>query len=94
LFIDKAGTIPISNAVNKILRKQLDKLGIKKKGFHFHSLRHTHVALLLFKEVDLYSISKRLGHSNMSITAITYAYMLDDLEQKSDSQIVKVLDKI
>ena len=94
LFIDSAGTIPTSNAVNKVLRKQLDKLGIKKKGFHFHSLRHTHVALLLFKGVDLYSISKRLGHSNMSITANTYAYMLDELKQKSDSQIVKVLDEI
>ena len=94
LFIDEVGTIPSSNAVNKVLRKQLNKLGIKKKGFHFHSLRHTHVALLLFKGVDLYSISKRLGHSNMSITANTYAYMLDELKQKSDNQIVKVLDEI
>ena len=94
MFIDDAGTIPNSNAVNKVLRKQLGKLGIKKKGFHFHSLRHTHVALLLFKGVDLYSISKRLGHSNMSITANTYAYMLDELKQKSDGQIVKVLDEI
>lgn len=94
LFIDDAVTIPTSNAVNKVLRKQLGKLGIKKKGFHFHSLRHTHVALLLFKGVDLYSISKRLGHSNMSITANTYAYMLDELKQKSDGQIVKMLDEI
>lgn len=30
----------------------------------------------------------------MSITANTYAYMLDELKQKSDNQIVKVLDEI
>lgn len=94
LFIDKFGTIPSSNAVNKTLRKKLDKLGVKNKSFHFHSLRHTHVALLLFKGVDLYSISKRLGHSNMSVTANTYAYMLDELKQKSDNQIVSILDEI
>lgn len=94
LFIGSDGTIPTSNAVNKVLRKQLKKLDIEKKGFHFHSLRHTHVALLLFKGVDLYSISKRLGHSNMSTTASHYAYMLDELKQKSDDKIVNILDKI
>ena len=94
IFIDNRGTIPTSNAVNKTLRQHLAKIGINKKGFHFHSLRHTHVALLLFKGVDLYSISKRLGHANMSITAGVYAYMLDELKQKSDQQIVKILDQI
>lgn len=50
--------------------------------------------MLLFRGVDLYSISKRLGHSNMSITANTYAYMLDELKQQSDQQIVNILDQI
>lgn len=94
LFIGSDGTIPTSNAVNKVLRKHLKKLNIHKNGFHFHSLRHTHVAMLLFQGVDLYSISKRLGHSNMSITANTYAYMLEELKQQSDNQIVNILDKI
>ena len=30
----------------------------------------------------------------MSITASTYAYMLDELKQQSDQQIVNILDKI
>ena len=94
LFIGKDGSIPTSNAVNKVLRKQLAKNKINKDGFHFHSLRHTHVAVLLFKGVDLYSISKRLGHSNMSTTANTYAYMLDELKQQSDKQIVNILDEL
>lgn len=94
LFIGENGTIPTSNAVNKVLRKQLEKNNINKDGFHFHSLRHTHVAILLFKGVDLYSISKRLGHSKMTTTANTYAYMLDELKQQSDQQIVDILDKL
>ena len=94
IFMSPQGKVPTANAANKVLRKQLKKLGIKKDHFHFHSLRHTHVALLLFKGVPLYAISKRLGHSNMSITADVYAYMLDELRQKSDDQIEEILDSI
>ena len=82
IFIGKDGTIPTSNAVNKVWRKQLEKLNIDKPSFHFHSVRHTHVALLPFKGVPLYAISKRLGHANMSTTAKKYAYMLDELKQQ------------
>lgn len=52
------------------------------------------MAILLFKGVDLYSISKRLGHSKMTTTANTYAFMLDELKQQSDQQTVDILDKL
>ncbi len=94
IFANRFGNIPTTTAANSCLRKQLDKLGIKKEYFHFHSLRHTHVALLLFKGVQLYAISKRLGHSNMSMTASVYAYMIDELRQQSDDQIEQILDDI
>lgn len=94
IFIGRDGTIPSSNAVNKTLRKMLKKCDIDKPTFHFHSLRHSHVALLLFKGVSLYAISKRLGHANMSTTVKKYAYMLDELKQKSDIQITQILDNL
>lgn len=94
LFIGDGGTIPSSNAVNKTLRKHLKKCKIDKPSFHFHSLRHSHVALLLFKGVPLYAISKRLGHANMTTTANKYAYMLDELKQRSDDQITKILNEL
>ncbi|USS87636.1 site-specific integrase [Fructilactobacillus hinvesii] len=71
VFTNQFGTIPTSNAVNKTLKESLRKLGIKKQGFHFHSLRHTHVAYLLANNVDIYVISKRLGHSDIGITKDT-----------------------
>lgn len=94
IFIGKDGTIPTSSAINKTLRKHLKKCDIDKPTFHFHSLRHTHVALLLFKNVPLYAISKRLGHADMATTAKKYAYMLDELRQQSDEQITKILDEL
>lgn len=94
VFFSQFGTIPTSNAVNKVLRSLLHELGIKKRGFHFHSLRHSHVALLLARGIDIYAISKRLGHSNISTTANTYAYLLDEYRDKTDSQIIEALSNL
>ena len=88
------GDIPTSNAVNKTLKSLLKGLGIHRKGFHFHSLRHSHVALLLAHGVDLYAISKRLGHSSTATTSKIYAYLIDEYRDKTDQQIVNVLDNI
>ena len=87
-------TIRVNSALLNELKHYLSVAGINKKGFHFHSLRHTHVAYLLSQGVDLYAISKRLGHANMSITSSIYAYFIDEYKQKSDNLIESKLDKI
>lgn len=94
VFANKKGKVPSSNACNKELRLLMDKAGIKKQGFHFHSLRHSHVALLLYEGVPLFAISKRLGHANMSITAQKYAYLIDELKAKSDDKIEEILTNL
>ncbi|WP_165844397.1 tyrosine-type recombinase/integrase [Limosilactobacillus fermentum] len=91
VFMNCYGDIPTSGAVNKSLRTALEALKFKKQGFHFHSLRHSHVALLLSQGIDLYAISKRLGHSNMTTTSNTYAYLIDEYKDKTDEQIVEAL---
>lgn len=94
VFLNQFKNIPTSNAVNKTLRKLLKEADITKKGYHFHSLRHTHVALLLYNGVDIYAISKRLGHSDLTTTTRKYAYMIDELKSKSDDHIEDVLDNL
>lgn len=94
VFMNQYKSIPTSNAVNKTLRSLLEGLNINRRNFHFHSLRHSHVALLLANGIDLYAISKRLGHSNISITANTYAYLIDEYQSKTDKQIIAALSRI
>lgn len=91
VFQNVLGTIPTSNALNKCLRSIMDECGIHKRNFHFHSLRHCHVAYLLSKGIDIYAISKRLGHSNVSVTLQNYAYLIDEYKAKNDEQIVSKL---
>ena len=87
VFQNVFGTIPTSNALNKCLRSIMQSAGIEKQGFHFHSLRHVHVAYLLSKGVDIYAISKRLGHSNITVTLNTYSYLIDEFKAKNDTLI-------
>ena len=94
VFRNVLGTIPTSNALNKCLRSIMSSAGMKKQGFHFHSLRHVHVAFLLSQGVDIYAISKRLGHSNITITLNTYSYLIDEYKAKSDTVIIDKLAKL
>ena len=94
IFVNQYNTIPTSSAINKTLRDSLKANEIDLSGFHFHSCRHTHVAYLLSEGNDLYAISKRLGHSDITITAKVYAYLIDEYKAKTDNQIVTSLDSL
>lgn len=92
VFDSVFGTVPGSGAVNKVLRKVLKQAGISKKNYHFHSLRHSHVALLLYYGVDVYAISKRLGHADLTTTTRKYSYLIDEFKAKSDDHIEDLLN--
>ncbi|ANK66883.1 integrase [Loigolactobacillus backii] len=94
VFINQYNTVPTSSAVNKTLKNCLREINVNRQGFHFHSLRHTHVAYLLAKQVDLYAISKRLGHSDIGTTTRVYSYLIDEYKVKTDNEIEGVLDDI
>ncbi|GBG95227.1 integrase [Ligilactobacillus salitolerans] len=94
VFKNQYGTIPTSGASNKTLRQLLAECQINRRGFHFHSLRHSHVAYLLSQGVDLYAISKRLGHSDMTTTSKKYAYLIDEYKAKSDDHIEELLENL
>lgn len=94
VFQNVLGTIPTSNALNKCLRSIMASCKLKKQGFHFHSLRHVHVAYLLGKGVDIYAISKRLGHSNITVTLKTYSYLIEEYKAKNDTLIIDKLAEL
>lgn len=94
IFLNQYHTIPTSAAVNKTLREALEKCGINRRGFHFHSLRHSHVAYLLANHVDLYAISKRLGHADITTTSRVYSYMIAEYRDRTNREISAALDQL
>lgn len=94
VFANSLDKIPTSNGCNKSLRYALKQLNINKPSYHFHALRHSHVALLLYKNIDIFAISKRLGHADLNTTTRVYAYLIDELKQRSDQDIENVLNDL
>ena len=45
----------------------------------FHALRHTHASVLIRAGVDIFTISRRLGHGKASVTLDTYGHLIRGL---------------
>ena len=58
-----------------------------------HALRHTHASLLLFADVSIASVAKRLGHSNITTTQETYLHIVEELENKDREKISNYLSQ-
>ena len=50
-----------------------------------HTFRHTHAALLLSQGVQLYTVSRRLGHASISITADLYGHLMPGVDEAAAS---------
>lgn len=60
----------------------------------YHALRHTHASVLLLAGVTIHSISKRLGHSNVTTTQEIYTHIIKELAAKDDQIMIGTLTAI
>lgn len=58
-----------------------------------HAFRHTMASMLYFNGVDSVSISKRLGHAQVSTTANIYAHVMEEADQKNADILADVFLK-
>ena len=82
----------IYNLSNNGLNKTVKKISGRK--IHPHSLRHSFASYLIYKGVDLLTVSKLLGHENLSITLKVYTHQLKEMEQKNNQVIRNIFDTI
>jgi integrase len=53
--------------------------------FRFHDLRHTYAALSLAAGVDLFTLSRRMGHSSITVTADRYGHLYAGKDDDADA---------
>lgn len=73
---------------NSAIKKLAEDAGIKKK-VTFHTARHTCATLLLTYGADIYTVSKILGHADISTTQI-YAKIVDKKKEEAVNLIPKL----
>lgn len=72
----KVFEVPLQQTCDKALKSIATKLGIKKT-LHFHIARHSFGVILLENDVDIYKVSKLLGHKSVQTTIKHYANITD-----------------
>ena len=70
---------------NRPLKDWINSVGIKK-NIHFHCFRHTFATLSLAHGTDIYTVSKMLGHKNVSTTQ-RYAKVVNALKREAAYKI-------
>jgi integrase len=83
--------LPQKNVVNSWLKKWADAAEIKK-NLHFHAARHTFATLCLTSGIDIYTVSKLLGHTRIDATQI-YAKIIDEKKQQEVQKFPAFMDR-
>ncbi|WP_239257116.1 site-specific integrase [Listeria ilorinensis] len=92
VFVNHRLKMVSNNAVNKCLKHYCKKLGIRE--ITCHSLRHTHASILLYEGVNVKYISRRLGHSDITITLKVYSHIIDELKQRESKHVNDIMNRI
>ena len=81
LFVKDNGEPMIPDSITAWLRK----FSMRHDLPHInpHAFRHTMASMLYFNGVDSVSISKRLGHAQVSTTANIYAHVVEEADRKN-----------
>ena len=77
------------SGTNTVLRRWVADAGIRKR-ISFHCGRHTFATLMLDIGTDIYTVSKLLGHRDLSTTQI-YAKVMDKNKQAAVASIPTIL---
>ncbi|HNW87943.1 MAG TPA: site-specific integrase [Candidatus Limiplasma sp.] len=76
---------------SKQWRKFADKNGFA--DVRFHDLRHSHATILLSNNVDVVSVSSRLGHDNAEVTLKVYAHAVRKRDRASADVMGSIMDR-
>jgi integrase len=82
IFANPDGTPLKPDSVSSAVSLRCRRLGLPK-GASLHTLRHTHGSFLLADGVDLATVSERLGHSSVRVTADIYSHGLRGRDQEA-----------
>ncbi len=89
VFADAIGRPVNPQAVTRTLQKLAKEVGVDH--IKLHSLRHFHASLLLSNGADLFLVSRRLGHNNISTTANVYGHLIEGRQKQAAAMFAEAM---
>lgn len=93
VFCTRHGTPHNPNNLYPSFAAICEDAGLDPKAWSIHALRHSHASHLILAGVPIIEVSKRLGHSNVSITLRIYSHMISDYDGKAVAAIENILTR-
>jgi integrase len=87
MFCSERGTPLDPSSIGDQFDALLRKAGLP--DIRFHDMRHTYAALSIAAGVDIYTLSRRMGHSTIAVTADRYGHLY-----KGHAQDVDAIDRL
>jgi len=89
VFTSSTGTPFTQSRPYREYKDVLTKAGLADR--RVHDLRGSAATLMLMEGIDLFTISKQLGHANIATTAAAYAHVLPALQRDAASKMNALL---
>lgn len=89
VFTSATGNYKDRSCLNTQFKKRLQGTGLE--FMTLHKLRHTNATLLVNYGIDLKIVSEHLGHSDIKVTADTYAGVLDKSRIETANKMEQIL---
>lgn len=90
LFIQESGKVMNPNALNQWMLKLSKEVGLH---IHPHKFRHGQASLLIAAGVDVVTVSKRLGHAQVSTTQNIYSHLLEKSDKDASDTLSALIFK-
>ena len=80
--------VPLAeNTLTRVKDRAIVKAGVKR--IHIHDFRHSHASNLIADGVNIVAVSKRLGHTDVSMTLSIYTHLLE----KNEDELIDNIEK-
>jgi integrase len=88
VLVTPEGKTQSPEAITKAWSRAMASIGMPDAGLH--SLRHTHVSMLIASGMDILTISRRIGHASVKVTLDTYGHLIHGTDDRA-AQIVEAM---
>lgn len=87
LFVSPKFGIPTNNGVNKVLQELLETLDIQPHQMTATGIRHTYASIMLSENIDIWALSKIMGHKNITQITETYGHLIYEKSETESNKI-------